>query len=144
MIVGGFLLFVADRFAKGQRSLASITNRDAFGIGLFQCLALWSGMSRSGSTILGGRFLGLSREAAARFSFLVSAPVTGAALVFELKHAPEIIAGLGEGGLLQIFLGAFSAFVFGWLAIDVLIRFVSRMGLGWFSVYRVLIGISLL
>lgn len=144
MIVGGLLLYLSDRFAGGNRSLGALTRGDALGVGLFQCLALWPGMSRSGSTILGGRFLGLSREAAARFSFLVSVPVTGAALVFELRHMGEIVAGLGEGGLIQIGLGAGAAFVFGWLAIDVLIRFVSRIGLGWFSLYRVLLGAFLL
>jgi len=144
MITGGILLWLADRFSGGTRSLSKITRSDALGVGLFQCLALWPGMSRSGSTILGGRFLGLSREAAARFSFLVSAPITAAALVFELRHFSEITSGLGETGITSVWVGACSAFVFGWFAIDVLIRFVSRIGLGGFSAYRILLGLYLL
>lgn len=144
MIVGGVLLWLADRLARGSRSAGQIVRSDALGVGVFQCLALWPGMSRSGSTILGGRFLGLSREAAARFSFLVSAPVTGAALVFELRHFGEIAAGMGDGGVPRLLMGAASSFVFGWLAIDVLIRFVSRIPLGWFSIYRIGVGIVLL
>ncbi len=140
MIVGGVLLYLADRFAPRGRPVREIVRGDAIGVGLFQCLALWPGMSRSGSTILGGRFLGLSREAAARFSFLVSAPVTGAALAFELRHGAELVAGLGSDGILVLLTGGLSAFVFGWIAIDGLIRMVSRVSLGWFSLYRLLLG----
>ncbi len=144
MIVGGVLLYLADRFAARGRSVREIVRGDALGVGLFQCLALWPGMSRSGSTILGGRFLGLSREAAARFSFLVSAPVTAAALVFELRHGSELLAGLGSDGILVLLTGSLSALVFGWVAIDGLIRMVSRVSLGWFSLYRLLLGAWLL
>jgi len=144
MLIGGILLFLADHFSGKGRGVKELVRSDALGVGLFQCLALWPGMSRSGSTILGGRFLGLSRDAAARFSFLVSAPVTGAALIFELRHWDELVQGLGTDALSHLAIGGLSALIFGWLAIDGLIRLVSRVSLGWFSLYRVLLGAWLL
>jgi undecaprenyl-diphosphatase len=147
LIVGGVLLYLADRVAsvsKKERTEAGLESRDALGVGIFQCLALWPGMSRSGSTILGARLLGFSRQSAARFSFLVSAPVTAAALVFELRHWGELMSGLGDSGVSTVLVAGVSSFVFGWLAIDGLIRWVSRFSLGWFSLYRILLGTALI
>ncbi len=152
LMVGGILLYVVDRLATGRRGFGEVESRDAWGVGLFQCLALVPGMSRSGSTILGARFMGLSRESAARFSFFISAPVTAAAVANELRHWNELVSsvsaispsGSQAEAILILFAGALSAFVFGWLAISGLIRLVSRVGFGVFAAYRVALGIVVL
>jgi undecaprenyl-diphosphatase len=152
LMFGGVLLYVVDRLAKGRRGFGEVESRDAWGVGLFQCLALVPGMSRSGSTILGARFMGLSRESAARFSFFISAPVTAAAVANELRHWNELVTSVSalsaSGSQSEAFLilgaGAFSAFFFGWLAISGLIKLVSRVGFGAFAAYRVALGIVVL
>lgn len=135
--VGGVLLWLVDRFAKGGVNLSSLTARIAGGVGLLQCLALLPGMSRSGSTLMGGRLMGLDRQSAARFSFLLSAPVTAAALIFELRKWDQFAAD-DWGPLLA---GALSAFVFGWFAIDSLIKWINRVGFAGFAVYRVALSV---
>jgi undecaprenyl-diphosphatase len=135
LALGGILLWAADRFAGGKRPIQQLNWKTALGVGLAQCLALVPGMSRSGSTMMGGRLLGLDRAAAAKFSFLLSAPITAAALVFELRKWNEVVADLNGVGPLVA--GALSAFLFGWFAIDGLLRVVRRFGYASFAVYRV-------
>ncbi len=152
LMVGGVLLYLVDRLARGERTFSEVRAGDAWGVGVFQCLALVPGMSRSGSTILGARAMGLSREAAARFSFFISAPITALAAASELRHWDEMVAsvqalstaGTQHSTALVLLLGALSSFVFGWLAISGLIRLVSRVGFGVFAGYRILLGIVVL
>lgn len=137
--LGGVALWAADRFASAKRDLGKLALRDAAWVGLAQCLALIPGMSRSGSTILGGRLLGFERAAAARFSFLLSAPITAAALVFELRKWNELTSSsIGPGPLL---VSAVSAMVFGWIAIGGLLRLVRRYGYLAFAIYRVALAL---
>ncbi len=136
---GGILLWASDAFAKKERPLPTIGLREALGVGLFQCLALVPGMSRSGSTILGGRLLGLSRGAAAKFSFLLSAPVTAAALLFKLKDLRQLAEE--QIGLLPLVVAGFASFAFGWLAISALLSLVRRFGFSGYAIYRVLLAI---
>jgi undecaprenyl-diphosphatase len=138
--VGGLALFAADRLCRQDRSLSKATWRDALWIGLVQCLALVPGVSRSGSTMTGGRLLGFDRAASARFSFLISAPITAAALVFELRKWEELVSGsIGPWPLL---VAAVSSFVFGLVAIGGLLRLLRRFGYFAFAVYRV--GLAIL
>jgi undecaprenyl-diphosphatase len=109
--------------------------RDAITIGLVQCLALLPGVSRSGSTITGGRLLGFDRQAAAVFSFLMSFPVTFAAAILK---APDAFTPGTEAS--TILIGIAAAAVSSWLAISVLLRFVSKHSFGIFAVYRVMLG----
>jgi len=135
LAVGGVMLYLSDRYARGERLHTQATLRDAIVVGLFQCLALVPGMSRSGSTMSGARLIGMSRESAARFSFLMSAPVTAAAIVFELRHFGELFqSSLGIGPLL---VAGLSSFAFGWLAIDGLLKVLKRVSFLGFAVYRV-------
>lgn len=144
--VGGLLLWGIDVWAtrKQQRlkEMTDISLKDAAGIGLFQALALIPGMSRSGSTIMGGRFLGYSRESATRISFLLSAPITFAALVHEGKaffsHPTEWAQADVSVSFLVV--GAVSAFVFGWLAIAGLLRLVKTTSFSVFAIYRLLLA----
>ena len=140
LCVGGALLWLVDRWSTHHKSHAQVSQKDAIFVGLFQCLALVPGMSRSGSTMMGARFLGLSRESAARFSFLLSAPVTLAAIVFEFRHFGELAQSTSIGWVTLLVAGL-SAFVSGWLAIDVLLRFVSRIGFFGFGVCRIALAL---
>ncbi len=142
LIVGGVLLFFVDRFSRGTRDLGQAGFRDALGVGLAQCLSLVPGMSRSGSTMIGGRLMGLDRYSAARFSFLISAPVTLAAIIFELRHWGELVSG--AVGLAPLMVALLSSFVFGMLAIGGLLRILRRFGFLGFAVYRVVLGAFLL
>ena len=87
--VMGLLLILSQRFQKGQKDLSVIHYGDAFWIGLVQGIALLPGISRSGSTILAGMFLGIKKEDAAKFSFLISIPAVVGAIVMDLKKGLE-------------------------------------------------------
>ncbi len=84
--VMGILLILSERFQKGQKDLSVIHYGDAFWIGLVQGIALLPGISRSGSTILAGMFLGIKKEDAAKFSFLIAVPAVAGAIVMDLKE----------------------------------------------------------
>ena len=110
---------------------------DALAIGLFQCLALWPGMSRSSSTILGAMMIGVERKAATEFSFFAAVPLLAAAAIFDLgktlpilraEHVPLLAAGLGV------------SFVFAFLAVKLFIRFVARHSLVAFGWYRLAVA----
>ena len=138
------LLALAEKLARHRRPLESVTMKDAVGVGLAQAVALIPGASRSGSTLTGGLFLGLKRDAAARFSFLLSIPATVAAGLFELRHAFEAHqAGeaLTAGPLL---VGTVVSFVLGLGAIAWLLRFLRTRSTAIFIVYRLLLGAALL
>lgn len=137
--LGGLVLFLADHFRPRERTLASLSLRDALWVGVGQCFSLVPGVSRSGSTITAGRLLGFDRAAAARFSFLLSAPITGAAVVFELRKWGELANGpVGGEALLA---AGLSSFLFGMLAIGGLLRLMRRFGYLSFAVYRVALAL---
>jgi undecaprenyl-diphosphatase len=139
LVLGGLLLWASDHFAAKKRHLKEVTSKDAVLVGLMQCLALVPGMSRSGSTISAARLLGFERSAAARFSFLISGPVTAAALLFELRKFGEFANG--QVGGLQLAIAGVSSFVFGIFAIGGLLRLVKRFGYLTFALYRVALAI---
>lgn len=137
LVVGGIVLWATDAFCPSRRDLRTLRNKDALIVGCIQCLALIPGMSRSGSTLIAGRVLGFDRSSAARFSFLISAPVTAAALLFEARKLFGS-DGVAErvGGWAPLLMGALGAFLFGWIAIDLLLRWVRRRGYVGFMLYR--------
>ena len=134
LIVMGVILWAIDRYARQDRSIESMTWKQALGIGIAQMFAIIPGVSRSGSTITAGRAFGFSREAAAVFSFLMSLPIIVAAVVFEGRHAIE------NGITAPLVAGVIASAVSGWLAISVLLKFVARHSYGVFAVYRLVIG----
>lgn len=135
LIVLGILLWVVDRVVPHRRSLDAMTWSDALLVGIAQCLALVPGVSRSGATITAGRALGFDRQGAAVFSFLMSMPIIAAAAAFKVP------AAIAESGItLPLVVGVLSAAASSWLAISVLLRYVSRRDYGIFAVYRVLFG----
>jgi len=139
LMLMGVVLWLVDRVARRDRPLDGMRVRDAVTIGFIQCLALVPGVSRSGSTITGARFLGFDRQAAAVFSFLMSFPVTLAAAVLK---APDAFTPGTEAS--TIFIGIAAAAVSSWIAIAVLLRFVSRHSFGIFAAYRLVLGVIIL
>jgi undecaprenyl-diphosphatase len=131
----GVVLWAVDRAAPADRALEAMRPRQALAIGLAQVFALLPGVSRSGSTITAGRALRFDRKNAAVFSFLMSMPITAAAVVFKLPDAMHSGASLSS-----LAVGVVSAAVSGWLAIAVLLKYVTRHGYGVFAGYRVALG----
>ncbi len=137
----GILMALADRLAPSRRNIASVRIRDALIIGCAQALALVPGTSRSGVTITAGRLLGLERADAARFSFLLSAPVILLATVFK---GVQLIMGDDAVAWGQLALGAVVSAVVAYLSIEFFMRFVSRIGLAPFAVYRIILAAIIL
>jgi undecaprenyl-diphosphatase len=135
LIVVGVLLWIVDRTAPAARELDAMRWQDALLIGLAQVCALVPGVSRSGSTITAGRALRFDRQSAAVFSFLMSMPITAAAAVHEV---PKVIAAGGFGA--PLIAGVLASGLSGWLAISVLLRYVSRHDYRVFAIYRFALG----
>jgi undecaprenyl-diphosphatase len=134
LIIMGIVLWAADRWAPRVRALSEMRWRDALLVGLAQVCALLPGVSRSGSTITGSRLLGFDRSSAAVFSFLMSMPITGAAVAVKLPDAVR------EGVSAPLVVGILAAALSSWFAIAVLLRYVSRHSYGVFALYRLLFG----
>lgn len=142
LIALALLLLLAERLGRRTRLMQELGFGEIQFIGLCQALALIPGCSRSGSTIMGGLFLGLKREEAARFSFLLGLPAIGAAGALEFVKLLK--GGLGEAGLLNLGVGIVAAALSSYLAIGFLLRFLQRHGTHWFAYYRILLGIFIL
>jgi undecaprenyl-diphosphatase len=140
LIVVGVVMAVVERLARHERALDSLSLRDAVVIGLGQALALIPGVSRSGITLAFAMMIGLKRDAAARFSFLLSIPAVAAAAVFEL---PTLMHDHDVGGA-ALTAGLTAAAVSGYLCIRWLLRFLRTRTTYSFVVYRVALGLSLL
>jgi len=137
----GLLLWVADAAGRRSRDLGRMTLGRALAIGLAQALALVPGTSRSGITITAGRFLGFTPEAAARFSFLLSIPVIGAAGSYgALRVATHDTDVQWSQFLLAMGLSA----VAGWVCIAAFLALLRRVGLLPFVLYRLALGLTLL
>lgn len=143
LLIGlGLLLALAEWLARHRRELSEINAWDGIVVGLAQALALLPGVSRSGSTITAGLFLGLRREAAARFSFLLGVPaIAGAGL---LEGVKLLQAGLPAEERVIFAAGTVSAAVVGYLAIAFLLRFLQRYSTMVFVAYRLILGLVLL
>jgi undecaprenyl-diphosphatase len=139
LIVMGIILWLVDKLVDQRRILGEMRWIDSLLIGLSQVIALIPGVSRSGSTITTGRGLRFDRESAAEFSFLMSMPIIAAAVVLEGPRA------LHEGGLTnELMSGVVASAISGWLAISILMRYVTRHSYGIFAFYRVALGLAVL
>lgn len=132
----GLLLYIADRFSGKRKSVEEMNLTDCLIIGFSQALAIVPGVSRSGITITGAMFRNFKRDEAARFSFLMAAPLIAGAGIFEARHL-EYSAVVSKP-----FIGGFIASaVFAFLAIKYLLRFVRKQSYTVFVVYRLLLAI---
>ena len=136
LIVLGLLLLLAEHVATRTRQVEDLTARDAAIIGCAQALALVPGVSRSGSTITAGLFLGLDRPAAARYSFLLSVPAVVLSGLFELRHIGDG-DGAGAGATL---IAVVMAFIVGYASIALLLRYLATHSTVVFVIYRVVLG----
>jgi undecaprenyl-diphosphatase len=142
-IVGGIVMLVVERFRPEPRVVEADQTPapQAFGIGLFQMLALIPGASRSGSTIVGGMLMGLDRAAAAEFSFFLAMPTMAGAFAHDLWEVRHNLAP--ERGL-EMAIGFVMAFLAALLVVKPFLRFVGRSGFGPFAWYRIGAGILIL
>lgn len=138
----GLLLFAADRIGKNARPMESVRARDWIVIGLAQALAIIPGVSRSGVTITAGLFCGLRRDASAKFSFLIGAPIIFGAAVYEMRHLFH--REMSAQDTLPLVLGVLTAAVVGYACISFLIRYLKEHKTDIFVLYRVLVGIALI
>lgn len=134
-------LYLADRFTQAEKTLKDMADRPALVMGLAQILALIPGASRAGVTIMAGRALGFSREAAARYSMLMAMPVIAAFALFGLL---ELIREAAWQALGEAALGALLAAIFAFITIDVFLRLTRRMSLAVFVAYRIALGVAIL
>ncbi|MBE0672859.1 MAG: undecaprenyl-diphosphatase UppP [Anaerolineales bacterium] len=142
LLLTAVLLTGAEYFDKRARGLESATWKDALTVGFFQVLAIFPGASRSGSTIAGGMVRGFDRPSAARFAFLMSAPILLAAGLYE---SINVVLLPGTTKFLPILLvGFLTSAVVGWIAVRWLINYLSRRSMYGFAVYCAVIGSLLL
>ena len=140
LILFSLVFILAERRGKKTRGFEDLTMKDAVVMGLWQCLALIPGVSRSGGTISGGLFLNLDREVATRFSFLLAIPAVLASGLFSLPDAFDPQAGQAATGL-QLLVGSGIGFVVGYISIAWLLKFVSNHSFAWFAAYRIPLGL---
>lgn len=141
-IVMGLLLGVAEKVGTRERNFDKLGIQDGLLMGLAQALALIPGVSRSGSTITAGLFMGLERGTAARFSFLLGIPAITLAGLVELKDLLE--AGIGQGELIPLIVAVLSSALFSYAAIAWLIRYLQTQNTWIFVWYRLVFGAGIL
>lgn len=144
LIAFSAVIAAAEYFGRQTRDVEKLTWRDSVIVGLAQCLALIPGVSRSGATISVGLFLGLERELAARFGFLLAIPAVFASGLFSL---PDAFHPVGEGMSAtgpQLLVATLIAFVVGFAAVAWFLRFLVRHSMYWFVGYRVIAGTAVL
>lgn len=139
LIIGGVVLLAVDRAVLTPRYEVAekLPLRVALGIGLCQCLALVPGVSRSGSTIVGALLMGVSKRAAAEFSFFLSLPTMGAAVGYDLFKNRDVL-NFDDMGLIAI--GFVAAFLSGLVVVRWLLGYVSRRGFAVFGWWRIVVG----
>ena len=144
-IIGGVIILWAENRQKTKipvvETVDDLTLKDALKIGFCQCLAMIPGTSRSGATIIGGMFLGVSRKAATEFSFFLGIPTLGAASLYSLlKHRHEL--DIGDSGVFAV--GFIASFIFAFIAVRALLKFISTHTFVAFAYYRIAFGLIVL
>lgn len=141
LILFAILLAIAERIAKFEKSIDKISIIDSLIIGLAQCIALIPGASRSGTTITAGLFLGLQRETAARFSFLLSMPAILASGILQFYQS---LAYINIEYTLNIVVATIAAAISGYWSIAFLLKFLKTRSTMIFVIYRIIIGVIIL
>lgn len=135
LMVMGVILYFVDKKAKSTTDYEHMTFKQTFLIGLSQCLAFIPGVSRSGITMTAGRTMGVDRPSAARYSFMLSAPIVFAATIFKLK---DFVFNL------SFFIGVLASFIVGIIVIKWLLKFLQKGSFKVFAIYRVIFGLIIL
>lgn len=144
LVVFSAVIALAEFVGRQTRDVEQLNWRDAVLVGSAQCLALVPGVSRSGSTISAGLFVGLDRELAARFGFLLAIPAVFASGLFSIPDAfHPVTQGMSATGP-QLVVATVTAFVIGLAAVAWLLRFLVRHSMYWFVGYRVVVGVAVL
>ncbi|HEY5142763.1 MAG TPA: undecaprenyl-diphosphate phosphatase [Solirubrobacteraceae bacterium] len=138
MVIVSLVLYTADRAGTRERQLPEITLRDGVTIGFAQAAALIPGVSRSGATISMGLFRNFTRQSATRYSFLLSIPAVVLSGLFELR---KIGGGSNHAGVAPTIIATIFAFIFGYLTIAWLLRYVRTHNFNIFVIYRVIVGL---
>lgn len=141
LAVAGAILMLSDQVGTQERSIDQITLKDALIIGASQAVALIPGVSRSGSTLTAGLFLGLKRADAARFSFLMSLPITLGAIAFELRGFLKAGAQIGNTSYLTIGIGIVTAGISGLWAIGFLLNYLKTKDVTPFFIWRLAVAL---
>jgi undecaprenyl-diphosphatase len=142
LIAMALALVAAELVGRRKKTLDEISWGDALAVGVAQALAIVPGVSRSGSTITAGLFLSLKRDAAARFSFYLSAPIIAGAVA---KKSLDIVrSGIGSEQMIPFIVGIISSGIVGYLAIAFLMRYLQTHNTFLFVVYRIALGIVVL
>ena len=140
LIIGGLFMLLAEK--HGTKTVCDdvekMTIAQAFLTGIFQILALWPGFSRSGSTIAGGLFLGLSRKAAADFSFIIAVPVMIVACFYDLLKS---LSDLSSNDLIMIVIGFITAFIVAYVSVLWFLKFMNKSTLASFAYYRFVVAV---
>ena len=144
-IIGGIAFLILEYFYKEEKqhtnSVEDISYTQAIWIGIAQVFALIPGTSRAGSTIVGALLVGLSRKAAAEFSFLLALPVMGATSGYDLlKHYDEF----SQEGILTLIIGFVVAFIVAYYTMKLFIKFLEKFTFNAFGIYRIIFGVLLL
>ena len=145
LIVGAVWMIFAEKRYRGKfktRDIDSVTIKQAFIIGCFQCLALWPGMSRSASTIIGAWIVGVSTVAAAEFSFFLALPVMFGVTLKSLKDIN--VFDLSSMHIIGLTVGFIVSFVVALIVVDKFINFLKKKPMRVFAIYRILLGIVLI
>ena len=136
-IITGIILLLSDKFSKGERVIGELKVVDAILVGLAQAVAVFPGLTRSGSTITASLARGLNRESAAKFSFLMSIPTAFGAIILRISH---IISGrilIDDLNFLNLGAGFITAAVTGYLAINFMLSVVKKAKLKYFALYYI-------
>lgn len=141
LIVLAIILALAEKIAKFNKEIDNVNWKDALIVGLAQCLALFPGASRSGTTITAGLFLGMKRESAARFSFLLSIPAVLASGLLEFYQSLKYLNG---SDMVNIIVATVTAAISGYFSIAFLLRFLRTRSTLLFVVYRIILGVSII
>ncbi len=146
LIIVAIIMWIAERMSRFQKPLPQITLGDAMTVGVLQAFAVIPGVSRSGITITGGLFRNFTREAAARFSFLLSTPIIAGAALFKLHHVMKhgLPAGEMAPGMSAFVAGIVVSAIVGYITIAFFLRYLKTKTLTVFIVYRILFGIAVL
>lgn len=138
MAVMGVIMYFVDKYSKSETDIEHLNLKQAMGVGIGQMFAMIPGFSRSGTTMTAARAMKIDRKSAAKFSFLLGAPVMFGAAVLALKDLTMEMINI------QFILGVVVSFVVGMIAIKALMNIVEKIGFGGFAIYRVLLALVII